>query len=91
MSRLSIGSRSNVSRSNGNERMKRYAAHQIVLEDGTAIEQGIVELSDGGIVARTFPFRHEQPMTEWLGGVIEVKADEAGRLRAYHHGHRLGV
>lgn len=57
--------------------MKRYAAHQIVLEDGTAIEQGIVELSDGGIVARTFPFWHEQPMTEWLGGVIEVKADEA--------------
>lgn len=71
--------------------MKRYAAHQIVLEDGTAIEQGIVELFDGGVVARTFPFWHEQPMTEWLGGVIEVKADEAGRLRAYHHGHRLGV
>lgn len=71
--------------------MKRYAAHQIVLEDGTAIEQGIVELSDGGIVARTFAFWHEQPMTEWLGGVVEVKADEAGRLRAYHHGHRLGV
>ena len=46
--------------------MKRYAAHQIVLEDGTAIEQGIVELSDGGVVARTFPFWHEQPMTEWL-------------------------
>lgn len=86
-----IGSRSNVSLSNGSERMKRYAAHQIVLEDGTAIEQGIVELSDGGVVARTFPFWHEQPMTEWLGGVIEVKADEAGRLRAYHHGHRLGV
>ena len=71
--------------------MKRYAAHQIVLDDGTAIEHGIVELSDGGVVARTFPFWHEQPMTEWLGGVIEVKADEAGRLRAYHHGHRLGV
>lgn len=71
--------------------MKRYAAHQIVLEDGTAIEQGIVELSDGGIVARTFAFWHEQPMTEWLGGVIEVKADEAGRLRAYHHGHLLGI
>ena len=71
--------------------MKRYAAHQIVLEDGTAIEQGIVELSGGGAVARTFHFWHEQPMTEWLGGVIEVKADEAGRLRAYHHGHRLGV
>ena len=91
MSRLSIGSRSNVCQSNGSERMKRYAAHQIVLGDGTAIEQGIVELSDGGVVARTFPFWHEQPMTEWLGGVIEVKADEAGRLRAYHHGHRLGV
>lgn len=71
--------------------MKRYAAHQIVLEDGTAIEQGIVELSDGGVVARTFPFWHEMPMTEWLGGVIEVKADEVGRLRAYHHGHQLGV
>lgn len=71
--------------------MKRYAAHRVVLKDGTAIEQGIVELSDGGVVARTFPFWHEQPMTEWLGGVIEVKADEAGRLRAYHHGHRLGV
>lgn len=70
--------------------MKRYAAHQVVLKDGTAIEQGIVELSDEGVVASTFPFRHEQPMTEWLGGVIEVKVDEAGILRAYHHGHRLG-
>ena len=70
--------------------MKRYAAHQVILKDGTAIEQGIVELSDEGVVTRTFPFRHEQPMTEWLGGVIEDKADEAGILRAYHHGHRLG-
>lgn len=70
--------------------MKRYAAHQVILKNGTAIEQGIVELSDEGVVTRTFPFLHEQPMTEWLGGVIEVKADEAGILRAYHHGHRLG-
>ena len=70
--------------------MKRYAAHQVILKDGTPIEQGIVELSDEGVVTRTFPFRHELPMTEWLGGVIEVKVDEAGILRAYHHGHRLG-
>ena len=73
------------------EGMKRYAAHQVLLYNGTTIEQGIVELSDDGIVIRSFPFLYEQPMTEWLGGVIEVKADEAGHLKASHRGRLLGT
>ena len=71
--------------------MKRYAAHQVILQDGKSLNQGIVELSDDGRVLRSFPFVHEQPMTEWLGGTIEVKTDEAGSLRAYHRGRLLGI
>lgn len=71
--------------------MKRYAAHQVILEDGKRIGQAIVELADDGRVLRCFPFEQEQPMTEWLGGTIEVRADEAGLLRAYHRGRWLGL
>ena len=52
--------------------MKRYAAHQVIQEDGKTIGQAIVELADDGRVLRCFPFEQEQPMTEWLGEFIST-------------------
>lgn len=62
--------------------MRRCGAHEVRLETGCILIQAVVEISDGRVV-NYYEFRDELPMTEWLGGVIEVKRDEEGILRAY--------
>lgn len=57
------------------------AANEIVVGE-KKIQQGIVELIDGEVI-KYYPFHQELPMTEWLGGVIDVKTDESGKLKAY--------
>ena len=59
-----------------------------LLSDGNVLSQAVVEISDGRVV-NYFEFQDELPMTEWLGGVIEVKRDEEGILRAFHQGKKL--
>lgn len=61
--------------------MRRCGAHEVRLSDGTVLTQAVVEIEDGRVV-NYYEFRDELPMTEWLGGVIEVKRDEEGILRA---------
>lgn len=64
------------------EDLRRCGAHEVRLEDGVTLTQAVVEISEGRVV-NYFEFRDELPMTEWLGGIIEVKRDEEGILRAY--------
>lgn len=64
------------------EDLRRCGAHEVRLENGSCLIQAVVEIADGRVV-NYFEFRDELPMTEWLGGVIEVKRDEEGVLRAY--------
>lgn len=70
------------------ENLRRCGAHEVRLADGNVLSQAVVEISDGRVV-NYFEFRDELPMTEWLGGIIEVKRDEEGILRAFHHGKKL--
>ena len=67
---------------------RRCGAHEVVLPDGNRLQQAVVELMDGRVV-NYFEFRDELPMTEWLGGTIEVRRDEEGVLRAFHHGLKI--
>lgn len=70
------------------EDLRRCGAHEVRLSDGNVLSQAVVEISDGRVV-NYFEFRDELPMTEWLGGVIEVKRDAEGILRAFHQGKKL--
>lgn len=61
--------------------MRRCGAHQVILPDGSILQQAVVEILEGRVV-NYFEFREELPMTEWLGGEIRVERDEKGILRA---------
>lgn len=65
--------------------MRRCGAHQVILPDGSILQQAVVEIQEGRVV-NYFEFREELPMTEWLGGEIRVERDEAGILRALWNG-----
>ena len=65
--------------------MKRCGAHQVILPDGSILQQAVVEILEGRVV-NYFEFREELPMTEWLGGEIRVERDEEGILRALWNG-----
>lgn len=65
--------------------MRRCGAHQVILPDGSILQQAVVEIQEGRVV-NYFEFREELPMTEWLGGEIRVVRDEEGILRALWNG-----
>lgn len=65
--------------------MRRCGAHQVLLPDGSILQQAVVEIQEGRVV-NYFEFREELPMTEWLGGEIRVERDEEGILRALWNG-----
>lgn len=65
--------------------MRRCGAHQVILPDGSILQQAVVEIQEGRVV-NYFEFREELPMTEWLGGEIRVERDEEGIHRALWNG-----
>lgn len=65
--------------------MRRCGAHQVILPDGSILQQAVVEIQEGRVV-NYFEFREELPMTEWLGGEIRVERHEEGILRALWNG-----
>ncbi len=65
------------------EAVRRCGAHKIVVDGSIVLCQAVVEIM-GDRVVNYYEFRGELPMTEWLGGVIEVKTDNDGVCRAFH-------
>ena len=70
------------------EDLRRCGAHQVILQDGSILQQAVVEIQEGRVV-NYFEFREELPMTEWLGGEIRVERDEEGILRALWNGKNI--
>ena len=70
------------------EDIRRGGAHQVILPDGSILQQAVVEIQEGRVV-NYFEFREELPMTEWLGGEIRVERDEEGSLRALWNGKNI--
>ena len=68
--------------------MRRCGAHQVILPDGSILQQAVVEIQEGRVV-NYFEFREELPKTEWLGGEIRVERDEEGILRALWNGKNI--
>lgn len=61
--------------------MRRIGAHKVVTPSAT-LSQAVVEISDGRVV-NYYEFSDELPMTEWLGGTIEVSRNANGMLQAF--------
>jgi hypothetical protein len=65
------------------EELRRVAAHEVIIGEDKLI-QAVVEIEEGRVV-NYYEFRDELPLTEWLGGKIEIKRDDEGILRAYQN------
>lgn len=57
------------------ERTRKVAAHEVRVGE-KVLQQAVVELQAGKVVGY-YSFVHEQAMTEWLGGTIEIIGDRA--------------
>ncbi len=68
--------------------MRRCGAHEVKLPDGRCLHQAVVEIEEGRIV-NYYEFTDELPMTEWLGGIIEVRCDGEGVRRAFWNHRKL--
>lgn len=67
--------------------MRRIGAHKVVTPSAT-LNQAVVEISDGRVV-NYYEFSDELPMTEWLGGTIEVRRNANGMLQAFKDGRPI--
>lgn len=67
--------------------MRRVGAHEVILPEQT-LHQAVVEIQDDRVV-NYFEFRDELPMTEWLGGTIQIFKNADGVLQAYHENQLL--
>lgn len=70
------------------EKLRRCGAHEVITASGSTLFQAVVEIEEGRVV-NYYEFRDELPMTEWLGGTIEIQRDEEGILRAFWRGKRI--
>ena len=61
--------------------MRRVGVHYIKNGE-TTLSQGVVEIEDGRVV-NYYTCTEELPMTEWLGGTIELRYTEDGILQAF--------
>ena len=70
------------------EGIRRVAAHEVDVCGKETLSMAVVEISEGR-VANYYTFSDELPMTEWLGGRIEIKKNEDVSLSAYWQGTLL--
>lgn len=70
------------------EGIRRVAAHEVDICGEETLSMAVVEISEGRVV-NYYTFSDELPMTEWLGGRIEIKKNVDGSLSAYWQGTLL--
>lgn len=68
-------------------KMVKVASNEVVVGE-EKISQCVVEISSG-VVTNYYHFEEEQSNTLWLGGIIIVRKDKKGILRAYKNGNKI--
>lgn len=63
--------------------MRRIGAHYIRNSENMLC-QGVVEIENGCVVG-FYEFTEELPMTEWIGGTIELRYSDDGILQAFQN------
>ena len=69
------------------EDIRRVAAHEVNVYGNELLEMAVVEILKGRVV-NYYSFSDELPLTEWLGGRIEIRK-EGDCLSAYWKGKKL--
>ena len=61
--------------------MRRIGANDVITPDGEILSPAVVEI-DNGMVQQWNRLDMEMPFTEWIGGTIELQADNNGNIMA---------
>ncbi len=61
--------------------MRRIGANDVITPDGEILSPAVVEI-DNGKVLQWYRLDMEMPFTEWIGGTIELQADNNGNIMA---------
>lgn len=61
--------------------MRRIGANDVITPDGEILSPAVVEI-DNGMVKQWYRLDMEMPFTEWIGGTIELQADNNGNIMA---------
>ena len=61
--------------------MRRIGANDVITPDGEILSPAVVEI-DNGMVQQWYRLDMEMSFTEWLGGTIELQADNNGNIMA---------
>ena len=61
--------------------MRRIGANDVITPDGEILSPAVVEI-DNGMVQQWYRLDMEMPFTEWIGGTIELHADNNGNIMA---------
>ena len=61
--------------------MRRIGANDVITPDGEILSPAVVEI-DNGMVQQWYRLDMEMPFTEWIGGTIELQADNNGKIMA---------
>ena len=61
--------------------MTRIGANDVITPGGEILSPAVVEI-DNGMVQQWYRLDMEMPFTEWIGGTIELQADNNGNIMA---------
>ena len=61
--------------------MRRIGANDVITPDGEILSPAVVEI-DNGMVQQWYRLDMEMPFTEWIGGTVELQADNNGNIMA---------
>ncbi|MBQ7423054.1 MAG: hypothetical protein IJV27_13085 [Prevotella sp.] len=67
--------------------MRRIGVHHIIIGNDV-LNRAVVEIEDAAVVDY-YEFTEELPMTEWLGGTVELRKNELGVLQAFQNNKQL--
>ncbi|MGN0226056.1 MAG: hypothetical protein ACI4A7_08300 [Prevotella sp.] len=68
--------------------MRRIGANDVITPDGEILSPAVVEI-DNGKVQQWYRLDMEMPFTEWIGGTIELQADNNGNIMAIKNNRLL--
>ena len=68
--------------------MRRIGANDVITPDGEILSPAVVEI-DNGMVQQWYRLDMEMPFTEWIGGTIELQADNNGNIMAIKNNRLL--
>lgn len=71
-----------------NSPLRRIACHEIRLPNNQTLPMSVVEIQSGKVL-RYYPLKEEQAATEWWKGLIQLKLQDDGSLKAFYEGKEI--